>query len=422
MAVSFYDTNCILNIFGRGNKPAPGFCISVKTLYELENIKTSSNKDGEVKYNARRAARYLADHQDEYEVVHSYFTQAEQISFGIDGTEPDAIICHDAWVKEKAIKEAGDSLVFYTDDVCCRNIARHVFGLNVCGLEPDDDDYVGYKVVEATDARLESFYTMLDSSNRHKNIFGLLKNEYLLILDVNGKPADIYYWTGAVYKMVSYLKFSTAEFGDVKPYKGDPYQAMALDCLHRNKVTMLCGPGGSGKSFLALAYLFKKLEAREIDKIVVFCNTVSTKNAARIGFLPGTRTEKLMESSIGNMLSSKLGDATEVERLIDNNQLVILPMCDVRGYDTTGMRAGVYITEAQNMDIELMKLALQRVGEDCFIIIDGDHDTQVDMSEFAGANNGMKRLSKVFRDHGFYGEVKLNTIYRSEIAALAQNM
>jgi hypothetical protein len=33
-------------------------------------------------------------------------------------------------------------------------------------------------------------------------------------------------------------------------------------------------------------------------------------------------------------------------------------MADIRGYDTTGMRAGIYITEAQNMDTELMKLAL----------------------------------------------------------------
>lgn len=50
----------------------------------------------------------------------------------------------------------------------------------------------------------------------------------------------------------------------------------------------------------------------------------------------------------------------------------MLPMSDVRGYDTSGMNAGIYITEAQNMDISLMKLALQRIGEDSLVIIDGD--------------------------------------------------
>jgi phosphate starvation-inducible protein PhoH len=50
-------------------------------------------------------------------------------------------------------------------------------------------------------------------------------------------------------------------------------------------------------------------------------------------------------------------------------------MSDIRGYDTSNLRAGVYITEAQNLSIPLMKLALQRIGEDSVCIIDGDHKT-----------------------------------------------
>lgn len=97
-------------------------------------------------------------------------------------------------------------------------------------------------------------------------------------------------------------------------------------------------------------------------------------------------------------------------------------MSDIRGYDTSGMRAGIYITEAQNMDISLMKLALQRIGEDSIVIIDGDCDAQVDLQAFSGMNNGMKRMSEIFRGHSLYGEIELNQIYRSEIARLAQQM
>jgi phosphate starvation-inducible protein PhoH len=50
-------------------------------------------------------------------------------------------------------------------------------------------------------------------------------------------------------------------------------------------------------------------------------------------------------------------------------------MSDIRGYDTSGMRAGIYISEAQNLDIDLMKLTLQRIGEDSVCIIDGDCKT-----------------------------------------------
>lgn len=97
-------------------------------------------------------------------------------------------------------------------------------------------------------------------------------------------------------------------------------------------------------------------------------------------------------------------------------------MSDIRGYDTTGMRAGIYISEAQNLDITLMKLALQRIGEDSICIIDGDAHTQVDDIHFAGANNGMRRASKVFRGQDIYGEVELRTIHRSKIAEIAQLM
>jgi len=68
-------------------------------------------------------------------------------------------------------------------------------------------------------------------------------------------------------------------------------------------------------------------------------------------------------------------------------------MSDVRGYDTSGMNAGIYITEAQNLDVELLKLALQRVGEDSIIILDGDTKSQVDLVDYEGFNNGMRRAS-----------------------------
>lgn len=86
------------------------------------------------------------------------------------------------------------------------------------------------------------------------------------------------------------------------------------------------------------------------------------------------------------------------------------------------MRAGIYITEAQNLDTNLMKLALQRIGEDSICIIDGDNKAQVDLAEYSGLNNGMKRVSKVFRGQDIYGEVELKIIHRSRIAEIAEQI
>ena len=104
------------------------------------------------------------------------------------------------------------------------------------------------------------------------------------------------------------------------------------------------------------------------------------------------------------------------------HQLILLPMSDIRGYDTTGMNAAIYISEAQNLDKELMKLALQRIGEDSICILDGDTKAQVDLTMYEGNRNGMRRVSQVFRGSDIYGEVTLKTIHRSKIAELAQQL
>lgn len=106
--------------------------------------------------------------------------------------------------------------------------------------------------------------------------------------------------------------------------------------------------------------------------------------------------------------------------MIQEEKLLLLPMLDIRGFDTGGMRAGVYISEAQNLDRSMIKLALQRIGKDCICIIDGDSKAQVDDIHFAGNNNGMKRVSAVFRGNDIYGEVELQNIYRSKIADIAE--
>ena len=177
------------------------------------------------------------------------------------------------------------------------------------------------------------------------------------------------------WRQVNFTSFTSDHFGTVKPMPGDIHQQFVADSLVHNKITMIKGPAGTGKTILSLGYLFSLLEKHKIEKIIVFCNTVAVKGAAKLGYLPGTREEKLLDSQIGNLLISKIGSRIEVEKLIDEEKLLLLPLSDIRGYDTTGMKAGIYISEAQNLDIAMMKLALQRIGEDSICIIDGDEKT-----------------------------------------------
>lgn len=268
-----------------------------------------------------------------------------------------------------------------------------------------------------SDDEMADFY-----SNPTENKYGLYINEYLLIKNENNEIVDRLCWTGEDYRHLSYENFKSNYFGNVRPMKDDVYQALAADSLENNKITLIKGPAGTGKTYLSLGFLLHKLERNRIDKIIVFCNTVATKNSAKLGYYPGTRDEKLLDSQIGNLLSSKLGGRIAVEQMIQREELILLPLSDIRGYDTSGIRAGIYISEAQNLDIELMKLTLQRIGEDSICIIDGDCNAQVDDIHFAGSNNGMKRASQVFRGTDIYGEITLKNIHRSRIAKLAEKM
>ena len=414
--VFFYDTCSLLNELHSAFEN-DFFYISSVTLEELENIKTSSSKDQDIKYRARQLLHLLFENKDKYKVVifqKEWETAISNFSYLSDNN--DSKIIYSAFITDTGISF---DLVFKTDDLCCAALAKQI-GLTVETTyeQMKLDNYTGFVEKIIPNEELVVFYSK--DNLETENHFNLLENQYLIVKDENGKIADSFKWKNGNYEQVLFPVLKTDMFGMIKPK--DEYQKLAIDSLLSNKITVLRGPAGSGKSYLSFAALFQKLEKHEIDKIIIFCNTVATANSAKLGFYPGSRNEKLLDSQIGNFLSSKLGDSVAVERFIAEGKLALLPMSDIRGYDTTGMKAGIYITEAQNLDIELMRLALQRVGDDSICILDGDDQAQVDLSIYGGTNNGLRRVSEIFRGADFYGEVTLQKIHRSRIAELAQLM
>lgn len=411
----FYDTCALLNELHHAFEKDEIFYISSFTLKELESIKTSDKKDADTKFRARRLIHLLDEYEDKYEVVlfrsewNEYF---KTMSFLSDNNDSRIIIS--AYVKQ----QNGEDIVFITADSCCKRLANATGLLTQYITTEDKSEYKGFIELSYTENGLSNFYSNILTSK--ENLLNLNINEYAIIKDSNNEVIDKYRWTEDGFKPIQFNVFESKMFGKVKPK--DIYQQLVMDSMKKNKLTMVRGGAGTGKSYLSFGYLFECLDRGIIDKIIIFCNTVATSGSAKLGFYPGSRDEKLLDSQIGNLLASKLGDKIAVEKLTEEGTLVLLPMSDIRGYDTTGMKAGIYISEAQNMDIELMRLALQRIGEDSICILDGDSDAQVDLSIYAGTNNGMRRVSEIFRNDQIYGEVTLQNIHRSRIARLAQKL
>ena len=414
--IKFYDTSSLLLKADTLFETQEEIWISSITLEELEQIKTSAHKDPDVKYSARKLVQALDKHIGEYYVkLFSNGMESPLLEQGISINNDAKILACALSVQSMLVSD--EELVFITNDICLKHLAR-LFIENVESENEDfEDDYTGYKDIIMTEEEMTTFY-----SKQNENFYNLLPNQYLIVRNIENEIVDRLCWTGEYYRHLDYGSFYSRWLGDIKPMKGDVYQSFVADSFANNKITLLKGPAGSGKTILSLGYLLHKLDRHKIDKIIIFCNTVATKDSAKLGFYPGTRDEKLLDSQIGNLLISKIGGRCEVERLIEEEKLILLPLSDIRGFDTSGMNAGIYISEAQNMTVSLMKLALQRIGEDSICIIDGDCKTQVDSIEFAGANNGMKRASKVFRGQDVYGEIELKNIHRSKIAMVAENM
>ena len=415
MIYKFYDTSSLLlkaaNLFEIQEER---LIISSITLTELEDIKSSTTKDPDIKFAARRLLDLFTEHPDYY-TVHVF-----NMDMLIPITDKALPVNNDTKILATALDYYNNyhNIQFITNDLALMHMSYLFFNKEEVDLiKEEQDDYDGYLEICMSEQDMVDFYSQPNS-----NIYNLQTNQYIIIKNDENSIVDTLCWTGEQYRNLTYKTFSSRCLGDVKPYKGDIYQAIFADSLINNTITMVKGPAGTGKTFLSLCYLLDQLERGKIDKIIVFCNTVATKNSAKLGYYPGTRDEKLLDSQIGNLLISKFGGRLIVEQMIQQEKLVLLPLSDIRGYDTSGMRAGIYISEAQNMDIELMKLTLQRIGEDSICIIDGDCKTQVDDISFAGASNGMKRASKVFRGNDIYGEVTLKHIHRSKIARIAENM
>lgn len=380
--------------------------IPSNVLREVEHLELVRKQDKMLQYQIRRFKR-LSKKYDKFVDLKDYkFTLRKDW----DKEYTDNVLVQVALEK---------NLAMVTNDVLLRKKCN-LYGIVV--IEPEKTDFIehrGYKEVFMTQDELSDVYQSLD-----KNIFELMTGEYVVINDdLDGELLDIMKWNGTALQSLQDKKgrlkngFRTLQFGAFNPR--DEQQIMAVDSIFNNQITSLRGKAGSGKSLIALNTAWKLVE-KEGYKLIIFCNPTPALNAQELGFYKGDRLDKLMQT-VGTMLKSKFGDEATILEKIENNELDILPFADIRGFDTTGQKAICWFIESQNLTAELMKLGLQRIGDDSKVIIDGDYSAQVDKDAYA-YDNGMKRMSEVFRGTGVYGEVELQNIHRSKIAEIADKM
>lgn len=402
----FLDTNALLEL--QASAFAEPFVISQETLSEIEGIKTAYNKDGEIKYKARNVARLLREHEGEYEVALYSEDIEELLRENCLSLTPDNIIVATAYQYNKKEK-----ILMCTDDLVCSFISKYIFGLPTKSvfdlhITRDISEYKGYIDVTLSDEEMSDFY-----QRRNENVFGCLINEYVIIRKSDGEIVDYLRWDGDTYKSISYKQVNTHYMGKVKPI--NPEQRLAFDMLQNKDITIkvLSGKFGTGKDFIMLSNALKMVEDGKYDKLVYVRNTMGVSNVSEIGFLPGTKDEKILWGAMP--LADHLGGEHGLEIQVMQGNIVIEHLGFIRGRDFKN--SILYCSEAENLTKEHVQLLIGRIGEGSSLWLNGDFK-QTDSPLFR-MNNGLISSINKLAGHEKFGYVQLQKTERSETAAMA---
>lgn len=402
----FLDTNALLNLQDAAFREK--FIISQKTLEEIESIKSSNTKDGEVKYKARKIAHLLDDHYGEYTVI-KYDSDIKNIICDLSLEEtPDNIILATA---SKCNKEF--PILVCTEDLNCRFISREIFGLKTKSIADLDlirnvDDYKGYQDVTLSDQEMSDFYL-----HQNENKFGCIKNEYLIVRKSDGEVVDYRRWNGSEYVALYYKQVNSHFLGKIKPR--NPQQTLAFDMLQNKDMTIkvISGRFGSGKDYVMLANALKLVEDGKYDKLIYIRNAIGVKDANEIGYIPGDKSSKLRPYAM--VLADHLGGETGLDMQIISGNIEVEHLGYIRGRDLKN--SIIYCSEAENLTKEHVQLLIGRVGEGSSLWMNGDFK-QTDSYIFRN-NNGLLSVVKKLAGNEKFGYVQFEKTERSETSAMA---
>jgi phosphate starvation-inducible protein PhoH and related proteins len=152
-------------------------------------------------------------------------------------------------------------------------------------------------------------------------------------------------------------------------------QRRYIEAIRKNDIVFGIGPGGTGKTFLAVAMAVTYLLEKRVSRIILTRPAVEA--GEKLGFLPGDIEEKINPylRPLYDALYLLL-DAEKIQRFMEEGIIEIAPLAFMRG--RTLNDAFIILDEAQNTTSEQMKMFLTRIGMRSKAVITGDV-TQIDL-------------------------------------------
>lgn len=397
-----FDTNGLLR------KPdimliADEIIIPYKVIEELDKIKMEHNT--ERGYQAREAVRKIKEIEDK--VTFELSVQTSNVLIPFKNNDDFIIECA---VRNDATIITADYLVQL------KAKARGIKYIPVDELDEDSDsNYTGIKEF-IFDSSIQEDNNILSSlyEKQGNNILNLRVNQYLIIRD----KSNIEYVTDngkVIYKCIDTLRWNGSEFVKLKLPKTksikplNEQQACALDLLNNLQIPIkiIAGTYGSGKTLLSVKMaIHHVVEEGNYSKIMVCRNPIGS--GEQIGFLAGDFEQKT-EGFFKPFIQHLEGGEDEAFYLEQRGQLAKEIPFYMKGLSLSD--TFVYVDEAEDFNVKMLKLLGTRIESDSCIVFSGDWK----QSEGKYTNsNGLRIAIDKLKGNPLVGIVVLNEDVRSD--------
>lgn len=168
-------------------------------------------------------------------------------------------------------------------------------------------------------------------------------------------------------------------------------QQAYLAAIESHEITLVTGPAGTGKTYLAMAAAVSALLNKQVDRLILTRPAIEA--GENLGFLPGDLEQKVNPylRPLYDALYSMV-DLERIQRLMDRQAIEVAPLAFMRG--RTLNHAFAVLDEAQNTTPEQMLMFLTRLGEGSRAVVTGDV-TQIDLPK--GAKSGLIEAQRILR-------------------------
>lgn len=265
-----------------------------------------------------------------------------------------------------------------------------------------EEIYKGCKEIDVTQEELAKIYENLET-----NFYDLYTNEYLIV-KLEDKIIDKYRWNGE--KLVKLRNVKWKHVDILKPL--DDIQLCAYDALLNDDIKVVCliGKSGTGKTKTALSVALELLKTGVYDKIILIRHAEETGKS--IGFLPGTKELKLIESFAGCFYDNLNGQKYEFEELLKVGKIEVESLSLLKGRNFKN--SIIIFDECEDAFPEQIELVGTRVNDSSKLIFVGDYK-QVSNIKYTN-NSGILKLINKAKGKNWFACVELKANGRGVVA------